>query len=162
MGGYDYATEAAHALVEFGLRRSTCTALTGTAVPPKLFHMNAEKTVAGPAVCQLCGQEIPPDDSWWESNDSLLPCGHDAADHLVEQAVQCPECEGHGRSPQRITLAEWQHIQRQRFIRGLVLLAVSLLVIFTLIWAVSSREPDYICGSWWYGLIPIWLLLWRR
>ncbi len=142
-----------------------------------MLHMNAEKTVAitrtcrtcqgqkvvvGPAVCQLCDQEIPADDPWWESGDPLLPCGHEAADHLVEQDVQCPECEGHGRSQQWITPAEWQYIQRRRFIRGLVLLAVSLLVIFTLLWAVSSREPDYICGSWWYGLIPIWLLLWRH
>jgi hypothetical protein len=120
------------------------------------------KVITGPTTCQLCGQEIPTDDPWWDCEESTLPCGHSAANNLVEQALTCPECAGHGRTRQWISQAEWQHIQRQRVVRGLVLLVVSLLVIFSLVWAVGSREPDYVCGSWWYGLIPLWLLMWRR
>jgi hypothetical protein len=42
------------------------------------------------------------------------------------------------------------------------MLAAVLLVAFTLLWAISSHEPDYLCGSWWYGLIPFWLLIRQR
>lgn len=121
------------------------------------------KVVPGPITCPLCGAEFPPDemdDVWAEGDAALLPCGH-PANNLVEQLVTCPECGGHGHSQQWISQAEWQHIQRQRWMRGLVLLAVTLLLIFTLVGVVSSRDPDYVCGSWWYGLIPFWFIIWR-
>ena len=84
------------------------------------------------------------------------------AEQYAGQTLQCPECGGNGQTCQWISQAEWQHIQRRRLVRGLVLLAASLLLIFTLVWAVSSREPDYACGSWWYGLIFVWLIIGRR
>jgi len=121
-----------------------------------------QKVINGPTICQVCGQEIPSDDPWWDEETDTLPCGHSVAENMAVQVLTCPECDGHGRTQQWISQAEWQHMQRQKVFRGLGLLVVALLVIFTLVWVVGSRDPDYVCGSWWYGLIPLMLLVWRR
>jgi hypothetical protein len=101
--------------------------------------------------CRECGQRIAPTDTWWESNDDTLPCGHPAS-ALVEM-VTCPECDGHGRTLQEVSPAEWQKIQRRKRITRVALFIALLLPIVALAAAISDAYPGYVCGSWWYGII---------
>ena len=101
--------------------------------------------------CRECGQRIGPTDAWWDTVGDTLPCGHPAT-ALVETAI-CPECGGDGRSPQWVSLSEWQTLRRRKIITGAILLIALLLPFAALLAAVLNSKPDYICGSWWYGLI---------
>jgi rRNA maturation protein Nop10 len=101
--------------------------------------------------CQECGQRIEPADTWWETADDTLPCGHPAA-ALVE-TIPCPDCGGDGRYPQIVSPAEWQKVQRRKRIAKVILFLALLLPIVALAAAVSDAYPGYVCGSWWYGII---------
>ncbi|MDX1688428.1 MAG: hypothetical protein R3248_10625 [Candidatus Promineifilaceae bacterium] len=100
--------------------------------------------------CALCGQEVPVDDPWWQSDDAYLPCGHPTAD-LVE-TVACDSCDGSGRSRQWVPLDEYRAIRRRAVGRGIVLLVAGLIPFIALGIAVYQGGLDALCGSWWFGL----------
>jgi hypothetical protein len=110
--------------------------------------------------CQECGQRIEPTDPWWETVDDTLPCGHPAS-ALVEMAT-CPDCGGDGRSLQVVSPAEWQKVQRRKRIAKAILFIALLLPLVALAAAVSDAYPGYVCGSWWYGIIIVGLIVGRK
>ena len=71
--------------------------------------------VYGP-YCAICHFSLAENDPWWQSDDDLLPCGHDA-DGLVEWVI-CATCAGDGRVQQYLTQAEWQARRRRKMIRA--------------------------------------------
>jgi len=109
--------------------------------------------------CALCGQEMPAEDDRREGDPDPLPCGHPAA-NLVD-TVLCDACEGSGRSRQWVPLDEYQAIRRRAIARGLVLLVVGLIPFVALGIAVYQSGLDALCGSWWYGLGLLLLVITR-
>jgi hypothetical protein len=110
------------------------------------------------AHCQKCQFPIGQDDPWWESDSITMPCGHLAEKHLVEMTT-CPDCSGTGRQAQQISQAEWRSIRRRKIARGFVLLIMGLVPIGLLVTAFLSNRQG-VCGSWWYGIITIGLIVW--
>lgn len=102
--------------------------------------------------CQVCQHVIPADDPWWQSDEDVLPCGH-SVQRFVGW-ITCPECQGSGRSQQWISEAEQRAIQRQKIARIVFVATLSLIPVAVLA-AVIIREPQYLCGSWWYGAIVV-------
>ncbi|MCA9932546.1 MAG: hypothetical protein H6662_06925 [Ardenticatenaceae bacterium] len=104
--------------------------------------------------CSICEQEI--EESWWNDPTAFLPCGHDAA-ALVEW-VTCERCDGNGRITRTLAPTEWQARQRRRVLRWVfvALLCVGVTAVITL---AIIREPGYLCGSSWYGLIILAIVL---
>jgi hypothetical protein len=107
--------------------------------------------------CHLCQQRIAGDDDWWDSDDEVLPCGHEG-ENLVE-IVRFSACGGAGRSEKWLTPAEVKAIQpgkiaRIAFVGGLSLL---LLVNLATVISTSSRSQPF-CGSWGYAA-PLLLFL---
>lgn len=47
-------------------------------------------------------------------------------------------------------------VKKMRFA---ALFMACFLVLLALVWAVLDQDPDYVCGSWWYGLIMLSLAL---
>jgi hypothetical protein len=104
--------------------------------------------------CALCGRSLAVDDPWWEADTPFMPCGHDADHHLLE-FVPCPACGGSGHSIRWISQADYRARQRRRLLRGVVLLLMGLIPAVALSMAVLTSEPQVLCGSWWYGLVPL-------
>lgn len=110
--------------------------------------------------CARCGAAIPEDDPWWETDADTLPCGHPAGEHLVE-LVQCKECDGSGRVMAWVTETEYRARRRRKLVRGLFLLLAGLIPVALLAWAVFTRDTQYVCGSLWYGVVPVGYCAWR-
>lgn len=105
--------------------------------------------------CQLCGAKLDTDDEWWDSSESVLPCGHDEA-NLVEM-VTCPECEGNGRYPQTLTPQQSKVYLRRKKIRGGFVATLVFLLTLSLV-VVVWREPQYICGGWLMSIMSLLLV----
>jgi hypothetical protein len=107
--------------------------------------------------CQLCHYRIAVDDTWWLSDDEIMPCGH-SEEHLIE-AMTCSECGGAGWSEQWLSPAELQAIRRGKIARIAFIAGASLALLVPLIiviWNTSPVEP--VCGYWWYLIPPFFFL----
>lgn len=105
--------------------------------------------------CALCGQEVDSEGDWAGKTEGLLLCGHDVAANLKEW-IDCEVCGGNGRIIQTFTPEQWQRRQRRRAIRWAFVSLLLFILIATLIFAII-REPGYLCGSSWYGLLVLFL-----
>jgi len=101
--------------------------------------------------CALCGHRIDDFDSWWYSDEDVMPCGHSARDHFIE-SVSCPTCQGSGQIEQSISMSAWKINQRNKILKIIFLIFLASLPILAILLAIY-REPGYICGAWWYGLL---------
>lgn len=108
------------------------------------------------AYCSSCEQEISADDAWWESGEAVLPCGHQET--MLRLQKVCETCAGNGRISQSLTPSEWQTYQHHRRFRRVFVIALTLILLFVITYFIVS-EPDYLCPSIWYGLIPLGLAL---
>ena len=104
------------------------------------------------AHCNVCGQAVSGDDPWWEADEALLPCGHEAARHLAYVA-RCPQCEGQGEILEALSDSEYRSRKRSRLLRGAFLLLLGMIPFALLAVAIMTAEPPNVCGSWWYGVV---------
>ncbi len=107
--------------------------------------------------CSQCGEEVDLEGDWPGKSEGLLPCGHEVSVALVEW-VDCETCGGNGRITQTFTPEQWQHRQRRRIVRW-VFVSLLLLILVAAVSTAIMREPGYLCGNPWYGLITLALLL---
>ncbi len=105
--------------------------------------------------CALCGQEVDAEGDWAGKTEGHLPCGHDAVVALIEW-IDCEVCGGNGRITQTFTPEQWQRRQRRRALRWVFVSLLLFILVATLTYAII-REPGYLCGSPWYGLILLFL-----
>jgi len=107
--------------------------------------------------CQLCQQRIADDDTWWQADDDMLPCGHSEA-YLVETTT-CPDCGGDGLVEQWLSPAEVAAIRRGKIAR-FIYVAGALVVLIAVLTVVALRSDnnESVCGYWWYG-VPALLLV---
>jgi hypothetical protein len=102
--------------------------------------------------CQLCGLRLDAHDPWWETEQLLLPCGHEAASNLREE-IRCPDCAGTGKMLQVVSPAEWHALARRRLWRSILLVLLAMIPLVVLLLAVAEQEGALTCGNWWYGVV---------
>jgi hypothetical protein len=110
--------------------------------------------------CRTCGQILDAEDSWWETEQYLLPCGHETAPNLVEE-VGCSACEGTGKTLQTVSPQEYGTLARQRLRRSIFLVLFALIPLVVLLLAVAAQQGAPVCGSWWYGAVLLVLAGWQ-
>ena len=108
-------------------------------------------TIVAPR-CRLCDQPVLPDDPWWEEEGPALPCGH--PETALQMEVTCAVCGGNGRVTERLSAAEWRDYWRRRRLRWIFVIGLSLLFLGTMLFVVL-REPELLCGNFWYGTILV-------
>jgi hypothetical protein len=101
--------------------------------------------------CRICDRQLENDDAWWETEQHLLPCGHEAAPNLVTE-VHCITCNGAGKTLQLVSSTEYQAMARRRLRRSAILILVALIPLVALLLAVTEQERALACGRWWYGI----------
>lgn len=77
----------------------------------------------------------------------------------AEEFDLCEVCTGSGRVDVALSPAEWEALQRKKWLRGLLLLLLTLIPIVAVASAIFTRDPQYVCGSTWYGMVFIALAL---
>jgi hypothetical protein len=112
--------------------------------------------VSAHLVCLVCGATVSTHTG--EEIVEDLPCGHDF-EQSQSQWATCAACAGHGFVLVELTGPAGEAWKRRRLRRGLLLLALALIPLSLFGLAVAGREPEYVCGSWWYGLSGLFLLL---